>query len=108
MRYCSHCDGLHCPKTYENQVAMPINGRVVDIDRCIHHIVAALNAGGVHTVSCCCGHTEIPGHIILGDGRVLIISEEKAIRDGNNLVNIERIRSQVYSVFAPSQPPDGK
>ena len=40
MRYCSHCDGLHCPKTYENQVAMPINGRVVDIDRCIHHIVA--------------------------------------------------------------------
>ena len=105
---CPYCDGLHCQKGYGNQVAMPINGRVVAIDRCIHHIVAALNAGGVGTFSSCCGHTEIPGHIILSDGRVLIIAEEKAIRDGNNLVNIDRIRSQVDSVLSPSQSQNDK
>ena len=30
---------------------MPINGRVQCIDFCIHQIVAALNAGGIRTLS---------------------------------------------------------
>lgn len=60
-------------ETYTEQVSLPINGRVRMIDRCIHHIVAALNAGGVETVACCCGHGTQPGRIDLADGRVLRI-----------------------------------
>ncbi len=52
---------------------MPLNGKVQCIDYCIHHIVAALNAGGVRTVGSCCGHKMMKGNIILEDGRVLII-----------------------------------
>ena len=55
---------------------MPLNGRVQCIDHCIHHIVAALNAGGVRTVASCCGHGDMNGNIILADGRVLIIQQE--------------------------------
>jgi hypothetical protein len=45
----------------------------VGIDRCIAHIVAALNAGGVPTKASCCGHGKRPGSIILEDGRELFI-----------------------------------
>jgi hypothetical protein len=58
---------------YDDVVSLPINGKVRTIDRCIHHIVAALNAGGVETVACCCGHGKQPGRIDLADGRVLAI-----------------------------------
>jgi hypothetical protein len=57
-------------------VQMPINGRVVNIDSCIAHIVAALNAGGVLTKACCCGHGKRPGSIILADGRELMIAPD--------------------------------
>jgi len=67
---CDECGGL---KTYANQVCLPINGKVRNIDWCIHPVVAALNAGGVATVSCCCGHGEKDGYIELADGRTLII-----------------------------------
>ena len=60
---------------------MPLNGKVQCIDHCIHHIVAALNAGGVRTVACCCGHGKIPGNIILDDGRVLTIEQETSWRE---------------------------
>ena len=70
---CDRCDGFGSQKTYDNQVAMPINGRVRGIDWCISHIVAALNAGGVKTVACCCGHGKIDGRIDLADGRILTI-----------------------------------
>ena len=52
---------------------MPLNGRVQCIDYCIHHIVAALNAGGVRTLASCCGHGKMKGNIILEDGRMLTI-----------------------------------
>lgn len=55
------------------EVRMPILGRVRQIDQCISHIVAALNAGGVVTVACCCGHEKIHGVISLEDGRELVI-----------------------------------
>jgi hypothetical protein len=71
--YCDRCDGPGGRVTYANQAAMPINGRVQCIDWCIHHIVAALNAGGVETVASCCGHGTQPGRIDLADGRVLTI-----------------------------------
>ena len=64
----------HCSVTsMEHQICMPIsNGKVICVDYCIHHIVAALNAANVRTVACCCGHGK-SGHIILEDGRVLDI-----------------------------------
>ena len=55
---------------------MPINGKVQCIDRCIHHIVAAQNAGGVRTVASCCGHQQMHGRIDLEDGRVLVITSD--------------------------------
>ena len=73
MKPCDYCDEPGGLKTYENQVLMPINGKVECIDHCIHKIVAALNAGGVETVACCCGHGKVKGNIVLSDGRVLII-----------------------------------
>ena len=54
-------------------MCLPLNGKVRSIDHCIHHIVAALNAGGVRTVGSCCGHGTKKGNIILEDGRVLLI-----------------------------------
>lgn len=58
-------------ETFTEQVCMPINGRVQCIDKCIHHIVAALNAGNVRTTASCCGHLITPGSILLEDGRCL-------------------------------------
>ena len=75
---CDRCDSPGGKKTFENQVCMPINGKVQCIDWCIHQIVAALNAGGVRTVASCCGHGKMDGNIILEDGRVLIIRKMNA------------------------------
>jgi hypothetical protein len=71
---CDRCDTFGGNATYQNQVAMPISGRAVCIDWCIHHIVAALNAAGLKTVACCCGHGRTQGRIDLEDGRVLMIT----------------------------------
>ncbi len=70
---CPRCDEPGGRKTYAGQVVMPLNGKVVCVDHCIHHIVAALNAGGVFTTDCCCGHRKMPGYIGLEDGRILVI-----------------------------------
>jgi len=47
----------------------------VPIDQCIADIVKALNDGGIKTKACCCGHGEVPGNIILADGRWLDIKK---------------------------------
>lgn len=73
------CDGPGGAKTYALQVCMPLNGKVRCIDKCIHHIVAALNAGGVETVACCCGHKKGPGRIDLADGRVLMVVSQELV-----------------------------
>lgn len=62
---------------WDDTVKMPIRGRVKNIDRCIHHIVAALNAGDVPTEACCCGHGKRSGSIILADGRYLLIFPDR-------------------------------
>lgn len=62
---------------YDDVVSLPLNGRVRTIDRCIHQIVAALNAGGVMTVACCCGHSKMPGRVDLEDGRVLVVVDRE-------------------------------
>jgi hypothetical protein len=74
MSQCDRCDTFGGVKTYANQACLPISGRVICVDWCIHQIVAALNAGGVETSACCCGHGEMPGRIDLKDGRVLTIT----------------------------------
>ena len=70
---CPWCDGPGEKKTYANQTCMPLNGKVQCIDRCIHKIVAALNAGGILTTSSCCGHQKLTGFATLLDGRTLLI-----------------------------------
>lgn len=75
---CDKCDGAGSAFTYSNQACMAINGRVRSIDWCIHQIVAALNAGGVETVACCCGHGD-PGRIDLADGRVLVVVKNEDV-----------------------------
>ena len=73
---CKHCDHPGGRRTYEKQVSMPVNGRVQCIDYCIHRIVAALNAGGIATTASCCGHGQMPGNVMLEDGRVLVIATD--------------------------------
>lgn len=46
---------------------------VKGIDSCIADTVRALNAGGVVTISSCCGHGKQDGSILLADGRELVI-----------------------------------
>ena len=46
----------------------------VDIDRCLAPIVQALNAAGIYTLACCCGHGAAMGSIALRDGRELMIA----------------------------------
>jgi hypothetical protein len=71
---CAQCNGeCGSAETYAGQACMPLRGRVQGIDWCIHHIVAALNAGGIETVASCCGHGKQPGSIVLADGRELVI-----------------------------------
>ena len=70
---CDRCDEPGGRKTYEGQACLPIDGKVRCIDWCIHHIVAALNAGGVATIASCCGHGAMSGRIDLADGRVLLV-----------------------------------
>jgi len=59
--------------TNECVTALPVNGRVVFVDSCISHLVAALNAAGLETVASCCGHGKIDGSIILRDGREVVV-----------------------------------
>jgi hypothetical protein len=46
------------------------------VDSCIADLVQALNAAGIYTANCCCGHDKGDGIIFLHDGRVLIIKQE--------------------------------
>ena len=64
---------------------MPLKGRVQCIDRCIHQIVAALNAGGIPTAMSCCGHQEIAGRVDLEDGRVLVILNKEDVDNNKKL-----------------------
>lgn len=73
---CDKCDTFGGTKTYANQALLTLNGRVRCIDWCIHHIVDALNAGGVKTVYACCGHGVQDGVISLKDGRELVIKQQ--------------------------------
>jgi hypothetical protein len=51
--------------------------KLVGIDRCIAPIVDALNARGIYTLACCCGHGRDSGSIMLHDGRTLAITKSR-------------------------------
>lgn len=96
MSGCDKCDGFGSAKTYANQVCMVINGKERSIDWCIHKIVSALNAGGVETVACCCGHGIINGRIDLADGRVLTIANSYLENDKNRLCGRHKHRVALF------------
>lgn len=76
-----------CPVgTYYCTIPMPIRNRVQGIDFCIANIVSALNAGGVETLASCCGHEVMPGHVMLEDGRVIIVV--KNAEERNRVFNL--------------------
>ena len=52
--------------------------RKIGIDKCIADIVKALHQGGVPTASHCCGHYKEHGHVVLRDGRCLIVIEPES------------------------------
>lgn len=58
-------------------------------DPCIAPLVTALNVAGIATVASCCGHGCRPGHIMLADGRELVIA-----RDWDEARKIERLFPQ--------------
>lgn len=49
---------------------------VVDVDRCIAPLVSLFNANGMPTTASCCGHGQLPGTILLADGRWVIIAKD--------------------------------
>lgn len=71
---CAHGDDV--------MLMVPMNAdgsgqKLVGIDRCIAPIVDALNARGIYTANCCCGHFRDNGTIVLHDGRALTIGKMK-------------------------------
>ncbi len=78
MQKPNSCCGLG---TYACSIPMPIKGRLQGIDFCIADIVAALNASGLETAASCCGHKQIPGHVMLEDGREILIVNTPKERD---------------------------
>lgn len=64
--------------TYEHQILIPVNNKVVAVDYCISGIVAGLNAAGIKTTGSCCGHGHTPATVILEDGRWIVVAESEA------------------------------
>ena len=91
---CEHCLIVNGREKFRRTAAMPLNGRIQGIDFCIHHIVAALNAGNIPTSVSCCGHGYMYGNIGLEDGRVLVIHPEtpKSAAEWSELVTEGRLR----------------
>jgi len=61
--YCATCGQA----TYKTV----LRGKTVGLDRCIGPLVHALNAAGLKTVWCCCGHGWLPATIVLQGGKEL-------------------------------------
>ena len=74
-----------------NTKQLNINGIVRDIDSCIYDLVTVLNKSEkLTTVACCCGHGNIPGNIVLADGReLLIVKDYKTARDLEKKIGID-------------------
>jgi len=49
----------------------------LSVDSCMKPIVEGLGKAGIATVGCCCGHGKDCPHVLLADGRVVYILNEK-------------------------------
>ncbi|MFA5758685.1 MAG: hypothetical protein WC942_04910 [Clostridia bacterium] len=43
----------------------------IGVDTCLTELIISLNRAGAYTHSCCCGHDEYPGCILLMDGTMI-------------------------------------
>jgi hypothetical protein len=59
-----------------NTIAILIDDKIVDVDKCIVPLVKALNNAGMKTIASCCGHGKQPSNIALEDGREIIIAPD--------------------------------
>lgn len=60
---------------YDCTTYMNSKHEVIEVDYCISHIVAALNAANITTIASCCGHGKQDGNILLEDGNELVLRE---------------------------------
>lgn len=62
---------IHADDSYTGQLRWDVKG----VDACIADLIQALNAAGIYTRSCCCGHGKTDGSIVLHDGREIVIKQ---------------------------------
>lgn len=65
-------------------------------DPCLVPLVRALNDGGLRTVASCCGHGQVPGSVVLEDGRWLMILPD------------DDAAGAVYAAVADGQSEEGR
>ena len=68
--------------TRTTKVKNKLNGSIysASIDSCIAPIISTLQKIGVITVASCCGHGKWHGHILLLDGRLIVIDDSMPIK----------------------------
>lgn len=76
---CKHGDETTCRVLMPATLSHTGEPRWCDkgIDTCLAPLVDALNAAGIYTANCCCGHGAGGGSIMLHDGRELLIVEAR-------------------------------
>ena len=72
---CERRDRLLVSVPEYNRETKEVTWSEQEIDRCLVKIIKALNAGGIYTKMCCCGHGDHRGSIELFDGRIISISD---------------------------------
>lgn len=79
---------------------------VVPVDYCLENVVNALNAAGILTKACCCGHGLAPGNILLHDGTSIMRPQCTIIKNGDTegtemdeQVIADRVRAREHARF---------
>lgn len=73
------------------------------IDACLADLIEALNLTGILTASSCCGHGSDIGHIILQDGRTLIVTPAMPKCETADESTIDRLRRLAYDAVAKGE-----
>ncbi len=75
--YCRHCKKPDVILSVPIPACLSYTGQFrydyKAIDACLAPLVQALNDAGALTASCCCGHGETDGSVILHDGEVIVL-----------------------------------
>lgn len=61
----------------KSSVLTPDGMKEIWIDSCLKPIIEGLGKAGIATVGCCCGHGRENPTILLADGRVIYILDQK-------------------------------